>query len=165
MMTRAAPAPSPSLRDLAAIAVSIVVLGSATVGVSSYADGPPPIADFLNRAQSEANARRFTKLLDTLGVKPPSSPIVPRPVPPLPPQDAQKPIAGGSQPDLQPLARTTLPPVTIVQHAPPEAATQKIVVNEPPPAVRKPSRRVVRTSPDVWVRRASGILHVIGVRF
>ena len=73
MMTRNRPVAAFSFRDLLPLACAFIGVSSATFAVACYAQERLPIADFLHRAQSEINARRFERLLSTLGKKPNSA--------------------------------------------------------------------------------------------
>jgi hypothetical protein len=97
MMTRAATVNPVSMRNLASITLSIIALSTATLGISRYGDGSRPVADFLSRAQSEAEARSFEELLGTLGEKPAATQKATPVAHADEPQVAAKPVTASTQ--------------------------------------------------------------------
>ena len=163
MMTRATPQPPIPTSVLAAVAVSIIALGALVVCVSSYASGSRPVSEFLGRAQSEADARRFEELLDSLDDRPTTAS---REANPLPlthtPPLIVKPIAMPINSKLKPTAQsitTKPPPVSFA-----EAASPRL----PARAEHAPIRRARPDLPKVandWMRKGSNMLRLVGTRF
>jgi hypothetical protein len=157
MMTRAATVNPVSMRNLASITLSIIALSTATLGISRYGDGSRPVADFLSRAQSEAEARGFEELLGTLGEKPAATQPVAHADEP---QVAAKPVTASTQsstPAPQGIASppkpAVKPPVAIVQ-------TSSIAKKSDVRKVQTAARR----SADEWMRKGSSLLRQVGVR-
>ena len=149
------------MRDLASITLSIIALGTATLGISWFADGSRPVSDFLSRAQSEAEARGFEELLDTLGEKPAATqratPIVHVDEPPA----AAKPVTVS--------APSVTPPPQSIASTPKPTAEPHVAVGQSPSGGKKSdlrkTRTVARRSADDWVRKGSNILRLVRARF
>lgn len=58
------------MQVLTSVVLSFIALGALACCVSSYASGSRPVSEFLGRAQSEADARRFEELLGRLDNRP-----------------------------------------------------------------------------------------------
>jgi hypothetical protein len=160
MMTRAATVNPVSMRNLASITLSIIALSTATLGISRYGDGSRPVADFLSRAQSEAEARGFEELLGTLGEKPAATQKATPVAHADEPQVAAKPVTASTQsstPAPQGIASppkpAVKPPVAIVQ-------TSSIAKKSDVRKVQTAARR----SADEWMRKGSSLLRLVGVR-
>jgi hypothetical protein len=161
MMTRGTVAAAFSMRDLAPFALAIIMLGPATLGFSWYGDGSRPVSDFLNRAQSEAEARGFEELLGTLGGKPAET----QPATPIAhvdkPQVAAMPLPA-SAPSVKPAPQSIAsPPQPAVK---PQVAALQMPSIGSKHDVRKP-RTVARRSTDDWVRKGSSLLRLVRARY
>ncbi len=67
MMIRSAPSDQPTTRDLAIMAVSLIVVGVAVFAVATRAQDSPPVFDFMGRAQARSDAQRVEGLLGAIG--------------------------------------------------------------------------------------------------
>jgi hypothetical protein len=163
MMIRTTPQPPLPIELLATVAVSLIGLGALAFCVHSYASGSRPVSEFLGRAQSEADARRFEELLGSLDSRPTTAPHDANALPRKHATPAiAKPIAMPIDSKLKPTAQsitTKPPPVSFADATSPRSPTR---------AEHAPIHKARPDLPNVandWMRKGSNMLRLVGARF